>query len=107
MIINKGTIALGILIGAAVGVLLAPDKGSKTRQKLKDEAKDIKEKISKDFTEVKEDLSKTATSGKETFKKGMGDIASKASYKTESAITFIEKQLAVLKKKNRILQKPV
>ena len=53
MIINKGTIALGVLLGAAVGVMLAPEKGSKTRQKLKDEAKDIKDKISKDFTEVK------------------------------------------------------
>jgi len=107
MIINKGTIALGVLLGAVVGVLLAPDKGSKTRQKLKDEAKDIKDKISKDFTEVKEDLSKTATSGKESFKKGMGEVASKASYKTEPVITFLEKQLAILKKKNKTLQKPV
>jgi len=107
MIINKGTIALGVLIGAAVGVLLAPDKGSKTRQKLKEEAKDIKEKISEDFTEVKEDLSKTAASGKETLKKGMGEFASKASYKTEHVISFLEKQLAILKEKNKTLQKPV
>ncbi len=107
MIINKGTIAIGVLLGAAVGVLLAPDKGSKTRQKIKDEAKDVKDKISKDFTEVKEDLSKTAASGKDTFKKGMGKFTSKASYKTESAITFLEKQLAILKKKNKTLQKPV
>ena len=107
MIINKGTIALGVLLGAAIGVLLAPDKGSNTRQKIKEEAKDVKDKISKDFTEVKEDLSKTAASGKETFKKGMGKFTSKASYKTESAITFLEKQLAILKKKNKTLQKPV
>lgn len=107
MIINKGTIALGLLLGAAVGVLLAPDKGSKTRQKLKDEAKDIKDKLSKDFTEVKEDLSKTAASGKKSFKKGMGEFKSKASYKTESAITFLEKQLAILKEKNKTLQKSV
>ena len=107
MIINKGTITLGILLGGAVGVLLAPDKGSKTRQKLKEEAIDIKGKLSKDFTEVKEDLSKTATSGKESFKKGMGEFTSKASYKTENAITFLEKQLAILKKKNKTLQKPV
>ena len=106
MIINKGTIALGVLLGAAVGVLMAPDKGSTTRQKIKDEAKDIKDKISKDFTEVKEDLSKSATSGKETFKKGMENFSSKASYKTEPVITFLEKQLAILKKKNKTLQKP-
>ncbi len=107
MIINKGTIALGLLLGAAVGVLLAPDKGSKTRQKIKDKAQDIKDKISEDFSEVKEDLSKTAASGKETFKKGMSRFASKASYKTESAISFLEKQLAKLKEKNKTLHKPV
>ena len=106
MIINNGTIALGVLLGAAVGVLLAPDKGSKTRQKLKDEAKEVKEQFTKDFKEVKEDLSKTAASGKESFKQGMSDFASKASYKTETAITFIEKQLAILKEKNKTLQKP-
>ena len=106
MIINKGTIALGILLGAAVGVLLAPDKGSKTRQKLKDEARNVKDKLSKDFKEVKEDVSKTTASGKETVKKEMKDFASKASYKTESVITFLEKQLAILKEKNKTLQKP-
>ena len=87
--------------------MLAPDKGSNTRQKLKNEAKDVKDKISKDFTEVKEDLSKTTASGKDTFKKGMGNFSSKASYKTEPVITFLEKQLAILKKKNKTLQKPV
>jgi len=107
MIINKGTIALGVLLGVAVGVLLAPDKGSKTRQKLKNEAKDIKDKISADFKEVKDDLSKTAASGKETIKKEMVEIASKASYKTEHVISFLEKQLAILKAKNKTLQKPV
>ncbi len=107
MIINKGTIALGVLLGAAVGVLLAPDKGSNTRQKIKDEAKDIKDKISKDFTEVKEDLTKTAASGKESFKKGMRNFTAKTSHKTENAITFLEKQLAILKKKNKTLQKSV
>ena len=107
MVINKGTIALGVLLGTALGILLAPDKGSKTRQKLKDEARDIKDKISEDFREVKDDLSKTAVSGKETIKKEMGEFASKARYKTEHIISFLEKQLAILKEKNRTLQKPV
>jgi len=106
MIINKGTIALGVLIGAAVGVLLAPDKGSVTRDKIKDEAKDIKDQISKDFVEVKDDLSKAAASGKETFKKDFENFTSKASYKTENLITFLENQLATLKEKNKAYQKP-
>ncbi|WP_347925760.1 YtxH domain-containing protein [Pontimicrobium sp. SW4] len=102
--IHKGAIVLGVLIGAAAGVLLAPEKGSITRDNLKREAKDIKEKLSKDFTEVKDDLSKTAKSGKETFKKEFKVVKSKASYKTEQAITFLEKQLAILKEKNKSFQ---
>ncbi|WP_298757182.1 YtxH domain-containing protein [uncultured Psychroserpens sp.] len=103
--IHKGAIVLGVLIGAAAGVLLAPEKGSTTRAKLKKEGKDIKDQIVKDFSEVKEDVSKAASSGKEKFKQKFGDFASKTSYKTEQAITFVEKQLAILKEKNKTLQK--
>ena len=67
--INKGTIVLGVLIGAAAGVLLAPEKGSITRDKLKREGKDIKNQLSSDLAEVKDDVSKAASSGKETLKK--------------------------------------
>ena len=102
--INKGAIVLGVLIGAAAGVLLAPEKGSVTRDNLKREAKDVKDKLSKDFTEVKDDLSKTVKSGKETFNKEFKDVKSKASHKTEQAITFLEKQLAILKEKNKSYQ---
>jgi len=104
MIHYKGAIVLGVLVGAAAGVLLAPEKGSVTRDNLKKEAKDIKDKLSKDFAEVKDDLSKTAKSGKETFNKEFKDVKSKASYKTEQAITFLEKQLAILKEKNKSYQ---
>ncbi len=107
--INKGTIALGVILGTAIGVslgvLLAPEKGSDTRQKLKDEAKNVKDQLTKDVTEVKEDLVKSAVSGKEALEKNLENFASSASYKTENAITFLEKQLAVLKEKNKKLQK--
>lgn len=103
--INKGTLLLGVLIGTAAGVLLAPEKGTKTRDKLKKEGKDIKNQLSSDLLEVKEDVSKAASSGKAALKKEFKDIASKTSYKTEQAITFLEKQLAILKEKNKTLQK--
>ena len=104
MIHYKGPIVLGVLVVAAAGVLLAPEKGSVTRENLKREAKDIKDKLSKDFAEVKDDVSKTAQSGKETFKKEAKEFKVKASEQTEKAITFLEKQLAILKEKNKKYQ---
>ena len=104
MIQYKGALILGALIGAGAAILLAPEKGSVTRDNLKREAKDVKDKLSKDFTEVKDDLSKTVKSGKETFNKEFKDVKSKASHKTEQAITFLEKQLAILKEKNKSYQ---
>ena len=102
--IHKGAIVLGVLIGAAAGVLLAPEKGKVTRDKLKKEGKDIKDQIVNDFTEVKDDVTKAAKSGKEKFKEEVKDFTSKASHKTEQAITFLEKQLAILKEKNKSFQ---
>ncbi len=104
MIQYKGAIALGVLLGAAAGVLLAPEKGSVTRDTLKKEGKEIKNQITQDFIEVKDDVSKAASSGKEKLKEEFKGLASKTSYKTEQAITFLEKQLAILKEKNKSLQ---
>ena len=104
MIQFKGALVLGTLIGAGVGMLLAPEKGSTTRDQLKKEGKEIKDQLLNDFMEVKDDLSKAATSGKGKLKEDFKDLTSKTSYKTEQAITFIEKQLAILKEKNKTLQ---
>ncbi|KJD33608.1 hypothetical protein PK35_07175 [Tamlana nanhaiensis] len=104
MIINKGTLMLGTLIGAGIGVLLAPEKGKVTRDKLKTEGTKIKDQVTKDFKEVKEDVTKAASSGKAKFKEDLKDFASKSSFKTEQAITFLEKQLAILKEKNKSFQ---
>ncbi|PBQ30470.1 hypothetical protein CNR22_01370 [Sphingobacteriaceae bacterium] len=56
-----GTVMLGVAAGIAIGILIAPDKGSETRRKLiggaQDLADDLKEKIQEGtdkFNEMKE-----------------------------------------------------
>lgn len=40
-----GALVTGAAIGVATGILLAPDKGKKTRAKLLDDAKDLADKL--------------------------------------------------------------
>ena len=105
---NSGS-AIALLAGAAlglvIGILFAPDKGSKTREKMKDGFDDLKDEAKSKWnsleTETKEKFSKTKDDLKETLE----NLLSDSSYKAEEAITFLEEKLAELKKQNAKLQK--
>ena len=106
---SKGNSILALLAGAAVGlglgVLFAPDKGSKTREKIKDGYDDLKDqaksKLNTLENETKEKFSKT----KKDIKESLDELLSDSSYKAEETITFLEEKLAELKKQNSKLQK--
>ncbi len=105
---NSGSaIALlaGATLGLVIGILFAPDKGSKTREKMKDGFDDLKDEAKSKWnsleTETKEKFSKTKDDLKETLE----NLLSDSSYKAEEAITFLEEKLAELKKQNAKLQK--
>ncbi|WP_278034465.1 YtxH domain-containing protein [Flavobacterium nitratireducens] len=87
-------LASGAAIGAVLGILFAPDKGEKTRQKIKDGYKDLEKDIKSKLANAKVDLEES-----------YDNMISNMSYKTEDAITFLEKKLAELKEKNAKLYK--
>lgn len=84
----------GAAIGVGIGILFAPDKGSKTREKIKTGFDDLKDEAKEKFSGSKEEL-----------KEAVDNLLSKSSYKAEEAITFLEEKLAELKKQNAKLQK--
>ena len=106
---NTGNTVVALLVGAALGavagILFAPDKGSKTRTKIKDgfdDAKnDLKNKFDHASDEVKEKISNAKFDLEETYE----DLVSNMSHKTEDVISFLETKLADLKKQNAKLQK--
>lgn len=90
---NTGNTLMALLAGAAIGavagILMAPDKGSKTREKIKDSFEKAKDNLKKKF-----DV-------EETYE----DLLSTMSHKTEDVISFLESKLADLKKQNAKFQK--
>jgi gas vesicle protein len=111
MIINKGTLALGLIVGSAVGaalgVLFAPDKGNETRKYIKDESSNVIDVIKKDASALKGDLSKSVKVGKAKFNEELDIVVDKASHKADDIIDVLEKGLKILKAKNQKLQKTV
>jgi len=104
---GNGILALlaGAAIGLGLGILFAPDKGIKTREKIKDGLDDLKDSAKSKWnsleTETKDKFSKTKADLKDT----VNDLLSDSSYKAEETITFLEEKLAELKKQNAKLQK--
>lgn len=105
---NTGQTLLALLTGAAIGaglgILYAPDKGSETRDKLSKEAKKAQKKLSKQIRETSSNLSEKAQKARLSFEQKLNETLSSASYKADDILVAMEEKLEALRRQNAKLQ---
>ncbi|MFV8333159.1 YtxH domain-containing protein [Flavobacterium sp. XS1P32] len=95
----------GAVIGAGIGILFAPDKGSKTREKMKDGFDDVKNDLKTKLDHASEEFKDKFSTAKIDLEETYEELVSNMSHKTEDVISFLEEKLAELKRQNAKLQK--
>ena len=86
---------VGVAVGAGLGILLAPDKGSKTREKIKDGIDDAKKKVKDKYDSVSADIKERIKNSNP--EEAYDEIVSTLNQKSEDVIKFMEEKLAKLK----------
>lgn len=95
---------VGATIGAGIGILFAPDKGSKTREKIKDGFDDVKNNLNDKLHEVSEKLKGNGVLSKVDIDRNYDNIVANLTDKTEDVVSYLENKLAELKEKNAKFQ---
>jgi len=76
---NNSKILLGFLVGAAVGgalgILLAPDKGSETRRRIVEKGNDLGDSLSNFSDTVKDKFNDVVDGVKDTFSKSRNSMS--------------------------------
>jgi gas vesicle protein len=68
-----GALLLGSAVGGAIGVLFAPEKGSKTRRKLMTNSEDIVDVMTDKFSDFMDEIKKEVSSAAKNSANGMLD----------------------------------
>jgi len=97
--LSNGLIAVlaGVGIGAVVGILFAPEKGSVTRRKIKDEVSSEANCIKKKFKHLKQQVEKQKHEKEMIFEEKFHALIEKADRKGDDVIATLEKKLHELK----------
>ena len=90
----------GVAVGATLGILFAPAKGSKTRRKIKEAVEDSTDAIVEKTHEWKDQLNHLFTTKKGEFKEELDRMVDHMSLKADDVIDALEKKLAKLKEEN-------
>lgn len=106
---NTGSTLLALItgaaIGAAAGLLYAPDSGDKTRKKLSDDARKAQDQFNKKYQETSSNLSTKAKKARTDFETRLEETLSSASYKADEILAAMETKLEDLRKQNAKLQR--
>lgn len=95
----------GAAIGAGIGILYAPDRGDKTRRKIRKNAKSAQREFEKQLKTTKTKLTSQAEKTRESFENKLEDTLSTMSYKADDILVALEAKLEDLRSQNAKLQK--
>lgn len=98
---NTGNIVLALLagavVGAGIGILVAPDKGSNTRKKIKDGFDFSKDEILEKVNELIASLKGNVSEAVSNFDELLENAIEKSATDKEEMIALLEQKLAALK----------
>jgi len=94
----------GAAIGAAVGLLYAPEKGEETRKKLNEGAVDTKDNVVKQWNKTSSDLNKSARKALSEFEERLDHTVSLAGGKADELIKALQKRLEELRSETKDLE---